>query len=77
MLHPKIQRDLELVRHGLKIIQLKQDITVPTEDGKHIAMGENSHEFLQQFESLAAGDGAAYMEFEHLLTEVADVLRSA
>ena len=40
-------------------------------------MGENSHEFLQQFESLAAGDGAAYMEFEHLLTEVADVLRSA
>ena len=76
MLHPKIQRDLELMRHGLKIIQLKQDITVPTEDGQHITMGENSHEFLQQLESLAPGDSAAYLEFEHLLTEVADVLRS-
>jgi phytoene dehydrogenase-like protein len=79
MLHPQIQRDLELARHGLKIIQLKQDITVPTEDGNYLTIGEDVGEdtdgLFKQLEALAPGDGAAYVEFEHLLTEVADVLR--
>jgi phytoene dehydrogenase-like protein len=75
MLHPQIQRDLELARHGLKILQLKQDITVPTEDGNYLTMGEDTDGLFKQLEALAPGDGAAYAEFEYLLTEVADVLR--
>lgn len=75
MLHPQIQRDLELARHGLKIVQLKQDITVPTEDGHYLTMGKNHDDLTAQLDTLAAGDGAAYHEFEALLTEVADVLR--
>ena len=75
MLHPTIQADLELARHGLKIIQLKQDITAPTENGGYLTIGEDTSLFIKQLEAFAAGDGAAYVEFEHLLTEVADVLR--
>ncbi len=75
MLHPQIQRDLELARHGLKIVRLKQDITVPTEDGRYLTIGEHHGDLVAQLNSLAPGDGEAYQEFEALLTEVADVVR--
>ena len=75
MLHPKIQRDLELARHGLKIVSLKQELTIPQEDGSYLMMGPDKKALIAQLEAFAPGDGAAYERFEHLLTEVADVVR--
>lgn len=75
MLHPTIQKDLELARHGLKIVPLKQEIMVPMEDGRCLNVGANHDELVAQLNKLAPGDGEAYLEFESLLNEVADVLR--
>ncbi len=75
MLHPTIQQDLELARHGLSILSLKQELTIPTEDGRFLMMGPDKKALIDQLESFAPGDGAAYERFEHLLTEVADVVR--
>lgn len=75
MLHPKIQTDLELARHGLRMVKLKQELTIPQEDGRYLMMGPDKSALIRQLDDFAPGDGAAYERFEHLLTEVADVLR--
>ncbi len=75
MLHPKIQKDLELARHGLRIVSLKQELTIPQEDGGYLMIGPDKEALVHQLDALAPGDGEAYERFEHLLTEVADVVR--
>jgi len=75
VLDQRVQKDLELARHGLRIIALKQEMTVSGEDGRAIAVGPDRDALMRQLDALAPGDGAAYERFEALLTEVADVVR--
>src|SRR5580700_1319327 len=39
LLNPKIVRDLELSRHGLRIVERRLDNFLPTADGRYLCMG--------------------------------------
>src|SRR5690606_24095541 len=45
LLNPKVIRDLDLARHGLRIVEHKIPHDVPSEDGRYLAVGgEQTHE---------------------------------
>jgi phytoene dehydrogenase-like protein len=77
MMHPSIQRDLELARHGLSFRRLEHDFTVPMEDGRVLALPGRVDTDVARLDALHGGDGQAYVEFERLLGEIADVIREA
>src|SRR5579885_2756838 len=39
LLNPKVIRDLELARHGLRIVERRLSNFLPTEDGRYLATG--------------------------------------
>src|ERR1017187_8487027 len=41
LLNPKVIRDLELPRHGLKVVERRLSNFLPTADGRYLCTGEN------------------------------------
>lgn len=75
LLHPAVQRDLQLARHGLTIVPLRQDMSIVLAGPRLLEVGHDKSALARRLDELAPGDGASYCEFESRLTEVADVLR--
>lgn len=77
LLPPRIQRDLELAKHGLEIIPLTADALSVLPDGDFLSLSfADDAAFIAALERHAPDDGAAYREFHGLLEEVANVVRS-
>jgi phytoene dehydrogenase-like protein len=74
LLNPKVIRDLELEKHGLRILERRLANFLPTEDGRYLAAGGGrTHAEVAKFSTADAGRLGAYGE---RLEAIADVLRS-
>lgn len=75
LLNPKVIRDLELDRHGLRIVEREISNFLPTEDGRYLAVGGgNTHAEVAKF---SARDAARLDAYSEQLECIADVLREA
>lgn len=78
LLPDKIIADLDLARHGLKIVDrsssgFKRFVPVPGTDG--LLMPSDTNKAAAVLEGVCAGDGEAYMTFDREVTEIAAVVR--
>ena len=73
LLNPKVIRDLDLPRHGLRVVERKVSNFLPTEDGRYLMVGAGrTHTEVAKF---SANDAARLDEYGERLGAVADVLR--
>jgi phytoene dehydrogenase-like protein len=76
LLNPKIIRDLELDRHGLKIVLRNSAGFVPLDNGDALYLSRDKQQKMAELDRFASGDGEAYFRFEDMLADVAGALRS-
>jgi len=73
LLNPKVIRDLELPRHGLRVVERKLSNFLPTEDGRYLCTGGGqTHAEVAKFSSKDAAQLDAYGT---RLDTIADVVR--
>ncbi|MBI3699236.1 MAG: NAD(P)/FAD-dependent oxidoreductase [Afipia sp.] len=73
LLNPKVIGDLQLHRHGLRIVERRAQNFLPSPDGRHLLTGEGrTHQSLAK---LSARDALAIDGFNSELETIADVLR--
>jgi phytoene dehydrogenase-like protein len=73
LLNPKVIRDLELPKYGLRVVERKLSNFLPTEDGRYLLVGEGRT--AAEVAKFSPGDAARLDEYGERLGIVADVLR--
>jgi phytoene dehydrogenase-like protein len=73
LLQPKIIRDLELHRHGLKIVERRAQNFLPTEDGRYLLTGEGRTQ--REIAKFSGDDAARFPAYSAEIAQVAAVLR--
>ena len=73
LLNPKVIRDLDLARHGLRIVERRAANFLPTADGRYLLTGEGRTQ--AEVARFSARDAARLPEYAERLEAVADVLR--
>jgi phytoene dehydrogenase-like protein len=73
LLNPKIVADLELVRHGLKIVERPAMNFLPLPDGNYLLTGEGRTK--AEFAKFSSADAERYDRYSARLELVADALR--
>jgi phytoene dehydrogenase-like protein len=73
LLNPKVIRDLELPKYGLRVVERKLSNFVPTEDGRYLIVGEGRT--AAEVAKFSPKDAARLDEYGDRLGAVADVLR--
>ena len=73
LLNPKVIRDLELARYGLRVIERRCANFLPTDDGRYLLTGEGRTQ--AEVARFSARDAARLPEYGERLAAVADVLR--
>jgi phytoene dehydrogenase-like protein len=74
LLQPKIIRDLDLHRHGLKIVERRAQNFLPTEDGRYLLTGEGRT--TREIAKFSARDAERYGAYSAEIERVADQLRA-
>jgi phytoene dehydrogenase-like protein len=74
LLNPKVIRDLELPRHGLRLVERRCANFLPTADGRYLLTGEGRTE--SEVARFSARDAARIPEYGARLEAIADVLRN-
>ena len=75
ILHPRIQADLDLKRHGLEIMPCS-DMLSPLGGDDYIVFSDNVEKTQKQFTRFNRKDAEAYAAFDKFLTENVNVFRS-
>ena len=75
LLSPKIIAEMDLARHGLKIIIRPMAYFAPTPDGRHLLLGRDAAENRAALERLSARDAARYDAYHARLDRLVDLLR--
>jgi len=73
LLNPKVIRDLELPRYGLRVVERRCANFLPTADGRHLLTGEGRTQ--AEVARFSARDAARTPEYAARLGAIADVLR--
>jgi phytoene dehydrogenase-like protein len=73
LLNPKVIRDLELPRYGLRLVERRCANFLPTADGRYLLTGEGRTE--SEVARFSARDAARIPEYGARLEAIADVLR--
>src|SRR6202166_680285 len=73
LLHPKVIRDLDLPRHGLRVVERKLSNFLPLDDTRYLKIGGGRTE--QEVVKFSARDAARLAEYGERLDLIADVLR--
>ena len=73
LLNPKVIRDLELARYGLKLVERRCANFLPTNDGRYLLTGEGRTQ--AEVARFSARDAARIPGYGERLAAVADVLR--
>jgi phytoene dehydrogenase-like protein len=63
LLHPRIIRDLDLARHGLRLIAKNPTYFVPFPDGEHLFLWAETERSQQEIARFSPRDAAAYPRF--------------
>ena len=73
LLNPKVISDLELAKHGLRVVERRLANFLPTEDGRYLKVGEGVTQ--AEVAKFSAADAGRLQAYGQKLEEVADVLR--
>jgi phytoene dehydrogenase-like protein len=73
LLNPKVISDLELARHGLRVVERPLDNFLPVEDGRFLKMGAGRT--ASEVAKFSTRDAGRLDEFTARLGKIADVLR--
>ena len=73
LLNPKVIADMDLARHGLRVVERKVSNFLPFEDGSHLLAGEGRTQ--GEVAKFSARDAERLPEYERRLEVVAGVLR--
>ncbi len=73
LLNPKVIRDLQLARHGLKVVERKLSNFLPLEDGQFLKVGADQTE--REVAKFSARDAARLGAYAQRLDAIADMLR--
>jgi phytoene dehydrogenase-like protein len=74
ILHPRIQADLDLKRHGLEVMPCS-DMLSPLDDGDYIVFSDKVERTQASFSRFNQADAAIYPEFDRFLNETANIFR--
>ena len=74
LLNPKVIRDLELARHGLRIVERRCANFLPTADGSYLITGAGRTE--AEVARFSTRDAARVPEYGRRLDAIADVLKT-
>ena len=73
LLNPKVIRDLDLPRHGLRVVERKLSNFLPLNDGRYLKIGAGKTE--AEVAKFSGRDAARLAEYAERLDVIADVLR--
>ena len=73
LLNPKVIRDLDLPRHGLRVVERKLSNFLPLDDGRYLKIGAGKTE--AEVAKFSGRDAARLAEYAERLDVIADVLR--
>jgi phytoene dehydrogenase-like protein len=74
ILHPRIQADLDLQRHGLEVMPCS-DMLSPLDDGDYIVFSDKVERTQASFSRFNQADAAIYPEFDRFLNDTANIFR--
>ncbi len=74
LLAPDIIADLELARHGYRMIARDPASFTPLEDGRYLMLGRDSAQNQREISKFSRHDAQAYPRYEAFLTRVAEAL---
>jgi phytoene dehydrogenase-like protein len=74
LLLPEVERDLELGRHGYKVLARNPSSFTPCLDGRYLLMGADAEQNRREIAKFSARDAEAYPRYERLLTQIAECL---
>ncbi len=74
LLLPEIERELDLKRHGYKVLRRTPSSFTPFEDGRYLILGPDAQQNHEQISKFSQADAEAYPAYEALLSRVAEVL---
>lgn len=74
LLLPEIERDLNLARHGYKVLRRVPSSFTPFEDGRYLILGPDKAQNQAEISKFSARDAEAWPNYERLLTIVAEQL---
>jgi phytoene dehydrogenase-like protein len=73
-LRPDVVRDMDLARHGLKLVQPEIGITTLSPDGRALSLYNDTARAVQEIAKFSAKDAAKYPEFQESLAKMARVI---
>ena len=73
LLNPKVIRDLDLPRHGLRVVERRLSNFLPLEDGRYLKVGGGNTE--REVGKFSTADAARLGDYADRLDVIADVLR--
>lgn len=74
LLLPEVIRDLELERHGYRVLKRTPSSFTPLEDGRYLLLGSDQEFNRQQIAKFSARDAANFADYESLLEQIAECL---
>jgi phytoene dehydrogenase-like protein len=74
LLLPEVIRDLELERHGYRVLKRTPSSFTPLEDGRYLLLGSDQEFNRQQISKFSTRDAANFADYESLLEKIADCL---
>ncbi|CAM6103639.1 unnamed protein product [Calypogeia fissa] len=74
LLRPTIIKELDLCRHGLKLLPRNPSSFTPTVDGKYLLMGSDMDSNQEEISKFSKKDAAAYPRYERQLERFCDIM---
>lgn len=76
LLNPKIIKDMDLARHGLKVVLRHISYFVPMDDRRYLIVDRDHARTTSELSKFSARDARAFVEYEARLDKMVDLLRS-
>lgn len=77
LLLPEIERDLELARHGYRVLPRNPSSFTPLENGQYLLLGRDTEFNRKEIAKFSTKDAEAFPRYEALLEHIAEVLEPA
>jgi phytoene dehydrogenase-like protein len=74
LLLPEIERDLQLAKHGYKVLARNPSSFTPLEDGRYMVLGPDAELTRREIAKFSEKDAEAYPRYETLLSRVAECI---
>jgi len=74
-IRPEIVRDMELEKHGLKLVAPETEVFAPMPDGRALFLYNGPAQSAREIAKFSVKDASAFREFQEVLTRIGEVLK--